>query len=140
MSDEYIAQLIVDELRESCPGPVGCHGCQGWCPKCGTVSHVCDDPECDTHRRDTDVKRELEEAVRTVRSAASACHGIESVLLLEEAGVNHDYRMAIRRAVSDFLYAEKELIKLEEELREIEAPGSSLVPRRSGSKWVPRDR
>ena len=104
------------------------------------MSHVCDDPRCDTHRRDTDVKKELEEAVRTVKTAAAKCRDLEGILLLEEAGANHDYRMAMRRAVSDFLYAEKEMVELEEELREIEAPGSNLVPREPGSKWTPRDR
>jgi hypothetical protein len=86
------------------------------------------------------VKKELEEAVRTVKSKAVECHDLERILLLEEAGVNHDYRMALRRRVSDFLYAEKELTELEEELREVEAPGSRLVPRKPGSKWAPKDR
>lgn len=98
------------------------------------MGHVCDDPECDSHRRDTDVKKELEEAIRAVKSASERCRDLEDALRLEEAETHHDYRMALRRTVSDFLYAEKELLELEEELREIEAPGSKLVPRKPGFK------
>ena len=34
-----------------CPGRGKCHGPQNWCPECGDVDLVCDDPQCDVHLR-----------------------------------------------------------------------------------------
>ncbi len=140
MSDEYIAQLIVDELERLCQGNASCHGCQSWCPKCGTVDHVCDDPECDTHRRDTDVERDLVDARSMVTSAAKKCNRLEQELLPQRLQGMDDVRRALRSAISDFSYAERQVLDLEEELREVTGPGSKLVPRRPESKRVPRDR
>lgn len=39
----------VDLDAEPCPGAGRCHGCLGWCDRCGDVGEVCDYPECDHH-------------------------------------------------------------------------------------------
>ncbi len=51
-----------------------------------------------------------------------------------------DLRWEVRQAAGRFEGAEKETRELEEELREIRAPGSNLIPRKEGSKFRPRDR
>lgn len=140
MSDEYIAQLIMDELRESCPGETGCHGCQSWCPKCGSVGHVCDDPGCDAHRRDTDVLRDLEGSRKRTAGLAAECKKIEETLLSMEGDRITDVRIELRRAATRYEREERENRELEDELREITAPGSMLVPRIPGAKHVPKDR
>lgn len=33
----------------ACPGSGKCHGPVKWCPDCGDVGDVCDDPRCDSH-------------------------------------------------------------------------------------------
>lgn len=34
-----------------CPGRFRCHGPASWCPECGDVDLICDDPHCDVHLR-----------------------------------------------------------------------------------------
>jgi hypothetical protein len=140
MSDEYIAALAAEELRVSCPGPAGCHGYQNWCPECGTVSHVCDDPQCDAHRRDTDVLKELEETTERLRHAAKECKKIEDMMRSSEGDNTTDMRIELRRMTARFESGEKATSEIEGELREIRAPGSNLVPRKEGSRLRPRGR
>ena len=37
-------------LAEACDGDGACHGCMGWCDRCGDVSRTCDASRCDVHR------------------------------------------------------------------------------------------
>lgn len=140
MSDEYIAQMMVDELRESCPGETGCHGCQSWCPKCGSVGHVCDDPGCDAHRRDTDVLRDLVDMKNGMARVAEDCRRMEKLMFGSAEDKVRDLRWQLKQAATRFEGCEKEIGELQDELREIRAPGSRLVPRKEGSKFIPRDR
>ncbi len=127
MSDEYIAALIEAELVELCPGERKCHGCVAWCPVCGDTGHVCDDPECDTHRRETDVLKDLVEAQDMVKHAANECKRWEEAVLVEPKMARS--RAELRKAASNFLNYEKELYEYEEELEELRKPWSFLVPR-----------
>lgn len=43
------AELDADD---ACPGAGQCHGCAGWCDRCGDVALVCDSPTCDRHHCD----------------------------------------------------------------------------------------
>ncbi len=134
MSDSYIAEMITEELRRSCHGPTACHGCISWCPACGPTSHVCDDPECDTHRREIDVKRDMEEAEEKVAKTVALCIRREEELLAREERASDVgwTRMELRRAVRDHDLAERELGELGDELEGMRAPWANLVPRRPG--------
>lgn len=35
---------------QDCPGEGKCHGCAGWCDRCGDVDEVCDASGCMRHR------------------------------------------------------------------------------------------
>ncbi len=140
MSDELIFDYIVGELEKSCPGPEGCHGCQNWCPKCGSVGHVCDDPGCDAHRRDTDVLRDMAYVTHIMVKAAEECRWLEKLLCGAAEDKTKDLTWQLRQAVSRYESGEKETSEIEGELREIRAPGSNLVPRKEGSKFRPRGR
>lgn len=43
-----VAEVV--ELASDCPGRGRCHGCMGWCDRCGDVDEVCDAAVCDAHR------------------------------------------------------------------------------------------
>ena len=36
-------------MDDECPGDGKCHGCLGWCDRCGDVGKVCNYPDCDQH-------------------------------------------------------------------------------------------
>ena len=40
-----------------CPGRIKCHGPASWCPECGDVDLVCDDPNCEVHARFAELER-----------------------------------------------------------------------------------
>lgn len=42
-----------------CPGEGRCHGCLKWCSYCGDCDLMCDDPECDTHKRIEEIQRDF---------------------------------------------------------------------------------
>ena len=137
MSDEYIAASIEAELAETCPGDKKCHGCVGWCPLCGDTGHVCDDPDCDTHRRDTDVLKDISELEGLARLYATECQRWEVAVLVEPKMERS--RRELRTAASNFAMYEKDLTELEEELEEVRRPWSFLVPRPPGV-WKYRNR
>ena len=137
LSDEYIANLIAEELEHSCPGETGCHGCQSWCPLCGSVGHVCDDPECNTHRRDVDVLSDMGGIERDLARCAKEVHRLEIEVIetekelprwsvFREQSQDRDYmrRRALGAAAGRCDDLEREMAELEEELTEIRAPGS----------------
>lgn len=132
MSDEYIAKLVEDELVETCPGEKSCHGCVSWCPLCGDTGHVCDDPECDTHRRETDVLPDMQEAEEALFLDALECKRWEEAILVE--GKMERPRRELQSAVERFKEDEKYLNELEEELQEIRRPSSFLVLRHAGKR------
>lgn len=111
---------------ETCPGEKKCHGCVGWCPLCGDTGHVCDDPGCDTHRRDTDVLKDMSEIGGLARLCAAEAKKWETAILADDTPST---RGMLRGAVNHFLMYEKDLLELEEELEEIRRPWSFLVPR-----------
>jgi len=39
----------VSVADDECPGEGKCHGCLGWCDRCGDVGEVCNYPDCDQH-------------------------------------------------------------------------------------------
>lgn len=55
--------------ENGCPGRFKCHGPASFCPECGDVDLICDDPRCDVHargnERERDVKRLRMEFART---------------------------------------------------------------------------
>jgi hypothetical protein len=152
MSDEYIYAMILEELRETCPGPKGCHGFQSWCPVCGDVGHVCNDPRCDTHRRDTDVQANIRVIERSMRACAQACRRIERLMQArpktgpavasprpkpwEPPSLEQELGWKVR----EYEDLEKDVRELEGELMEIQGAGADLVPRGEGAKTVPKDR
>lgn len=137
MSDEYIAKLIEAELVETCPGENKCHGSVGWCPLCGDTGHVCDDPNCDTHRRDTDVLKDIKEVKDLVHLHAVECRRWEFAILAE--GKMDKPRRELRKSADNFLMYEKDLWELEEELEEVRRPWGFLIPRAPGD-WKYRSR
>jgi hypothetical protein len=67
---------VGDDEVDDCPGRFRCHGLASWCPKCGEVDLVCDDPNCDFHARlaekiaaRTRLRRDYEEKAADARKA-----------------------------------------------------------------------
>lgn len=44
-----------------CSGFGKCHGCLNWCIECGNVSMMCDDSECEVHRRRLKIEASMNE-------------------------------------------------------------------------------
>lgn len=120
---------------EECTGQGTCHGCLGWCSICGTVSHVCDFPECDWHRRPEDVQRDLDALRRDFSDTAKKDWERERRLGQD----NREFRSWARSAASELRRMEKEEAELEEELEATMKAGSLLKPRRSKQAAQPED-
>lgn len=63
--------------QSECPGKFKCHGPASWCPDCGDVDLVCDDPECEAHPRYEDrcerewkAKERMDEALAEYKAAS----------------------------------------------------------------------
>lgn len=64
-----------------CPGRFKCHGPVSWCPECGDVDLICDDPKCDAHPRG----KELEKHERLTRLAMLEVMGQYEIRMKEHA-------------------------------------------------------
>ena len=133
MGDEYTAKLILDELTETCPGDLACHGCLHWCPVCGDVANVCDDPRCDSHPRVEDQLRKIEKLKGELAKLAADAKRWEE-RLLQETDLSSGSRMAgirveIRRVYEWARATEPDLDEEEEKLKAVRTAGVKLVPR-----------
>lgn len=134
MSDEYIAQLIVGELTSMCPGDRACHGCLHWCPVCGDVANVCDDPRCDSHPREKDQLRKMGRIEKELARLAAETKKWEERLLAQTdnqtAGATPGgCREHIKRTCERMRATEADLAEEEERLEAVRRAGAKLVPR-----------
>ena len=65
---------------DECPGKHRCHGCRSWCPNCGDVDLLCDDPDCEAHMRTEEVRNELKYYFNEYERAAEEVNRLHRVV------------------------------------------------------------